>query len=130
MNFSSAQAAKLGFKLPAAGQYGVGQLFLPKVLAEREAIKKELAKIIAAEGQTLLGWRDVPMDNSSLGKTAVAAEPFMAQVFVGRNPAIKDDEAFERKLYVIRKIAEQRIRYGKRSPAENGFTFPACRPAR
>jgi glutamate synthase (ferredoxin) len=119
--FFAAQAAKLGFQLPAAGQYGVGQMFLPKVPAEREAIKKELAKIIADEGQTLLGWRDVPVDNSSLGKTAVAAEPFMAQVFVGRNPAIKDDEAFERKLFVIRKIAEQRIRYGKTFAGGNWF---------
>src|ERR1700689_152244 len=110
--FLAAEAAKLGFKLPAFGQYGVGQLFLPKNSSEREAIKKELAKIISDEGQTVLGWRDVPVDNSSLGKTAVAAEPFMEQVFGGRNPAIKDDAAFERKLYVIRKVAEQKIRYG------------------
>src|SRR5450755_4336582 len=68
--FLAAQATKLGFTLPAAGQYGVGQMFLPKVAAEREAIKKELARIISDEGQTLLGWRDVPVDNSSLGKTA------------------------------------------------------------
>ncbi len=79
-----------------------GQMFLPPNPAEREAIKNELAKIIAAEGQTLLGWRDVPVDNSSLGKTAVSAEPFMAQVFVGRNATLKDEAAFERKLYVIR----------------------------
>ncbi len=111
--FLAAEATKLGFKLPAAGQYGVGQLFLPREAAEREAVKKELAKIIASEGQPVLGWRDVPTDNSTLGKTAVASEPFMAQVFVGRNAAIKDDEAFERKLFVIRKIAEQKIRYGK-----------------
>jgi glutamate synthase (ferredoxin) len=111
-DFLSVQCAKIGFTLPAAGQYGVGQVFLPQNPAEREAIKAELAQIITAEGQTVLGWRDVPTDNSSLGKTAVAAEPFMAQVFVGRNAAITDDEAFERKLYVIRKLAEQRIRYG------------------
>jgi glutamate synthase (ferredoxin) len=111
-DFFVTEAEKLGFKLPAAGQYGVGQLFLPKNPAEREGVKAALAKIIATEGQTVLGWRDVPVDNSSLGKTAVAAEPFMAQVFVGRNPKIKDDAAFERKLFVIRKSAEQRIRYG------------------
>ncbi len=110
--FFLGESKKLGFKLPAFGQYGVGQLFLPKNSGEREAIKKELAKIISDEGQTVLGWRDVPVDNSSLGKTAVAAEPFMEQVFVGRNSAIKDDAAFERKLYVIRKVAEQKIRYG------------------
>src|ERR1017187_7840835 len=86
--FFSSPAAGLGFPLPAAGQYGVGQLFLPQDPAERAGIKVELAKIVADEGQTVLGWRDVPTDNSSLGKTAVAAEPFMAQVFVSRNPAI------------------------------------------
>ena len=119
--FLAAEAAKLGFKLPAAGQYGVGQLFLPKNTAEREVVKAEVTKIISSEGQTILGWRDVPTDNSSLGKTAVAAEPFMAQVFVGRNPAIKDDEAFERKLYIIRKLAEQRIRYGGKIPGGKWF---------
>src|ERR1017187_3104707 len=111
-DFLAAKAQKLGFQLPAPGQYGVGQLFLPKNATERDGVKAELAQIIAAEGQTVLGWRAVPTDNSSLGKTAVAAEPFMTQVFVGRNPALKDDAAFERKLYVIRKVAEQKIRYG------------------
>jgi len=105
---------KLGFKLPAFGDYGVGMLFLPKNLLERNAVKTAFAKIVSAEGQTLLGWRDVPTDNSSLGKTAVAAEPHMAQVFIGRNPELKDEAAFERKLYVIRKLAEQKIRYGSK----------------
>ncbi len=113
-DFFVTEAARLGFKLPAVGEYGVGQMFLPPNPAEREAIKNEFAKIISAEGQTLLGWRDVPVNNSSLGKTAVSAEPFMAQVFVGRGAAIKDEAAFERKLYVIRKVAEQTIRYGNK----------------
>ena len=111
-DFFVTEAARLGFKLPAVGDYGVGQMFLPPNPVEREAIKNEFAKIISAEGQTVLGWRDVPVNNSSLGKTAVSAEPFMAQVFVGRNAALKDEAAFERKLYVIRKVAEQTIRYG------------------
>ena len=119
--FLAAQAAQLGFQLPAAGQYGVGQLFLPRDPAHREAVQAELAKIIAEEGQTVLGWRPVPTDNSSLGKTAVAAEPFMAQVFVGRNPAITDHDAFERRLYIIRKVAERRIRYGGTIPGGNWF---------
>src|SRR5882724_9223877 len=68
--FLSAQTAKLGFKLPAPGQYGVGMLFLPKNSAERETVKNEFARVVAAEGQTLLGWRDVPTDNSSLGNSA------------------------------------------------------------
>jgi len=112
-DFLAGEAAKLNFNLPAVGDYGVGMVFLPKNPGEREAIKTEFAKITSDEGQKLLGWRDVPVDNSSLGKTAVAAEPFMVQVFVGKNPSLKDEAAFERKLYVIRKVAEQKIRYGK-----------------
>ena len=112
---------KSGFKLPNVGQYGVGMLFMPKDPAERETVKTALAKIIAEEGQTLLGWRDIPTDNSSLGQTAKAAEPFMMQVFVARNPNLKDDLAFERKLYVIRKVAEQRIRYGGIIPGGKWF---------
>ena len=112
---------KLGFKLPAAGQYGVGMLFMPKNHDEREAVKAAFAKIVAEEGQTLLGWRDVPTDNSSLGATAIAGEPFMMQVFIGRNPAIKDDAAFERKLYVIRKLAENGIRFGGKIPGGKWF---------
>ena len=113
-DFLFAEAAKLGFKLPEFGQYGVGMLFLPKDSVERDAVKGEVARIISAEGQTLIGWRDVPTDNSSLGKSAVAAEPHMAQVFIGRGSNLKDDAAFERKLYVIRKVAEQTIRYGNK----------------
>ena len=110
--FLAKEAARLGFALPAVGQYAVGMLFLPEEYHQRQAVKQALAKIIADEGQTLLGWRDIPTDNSSLGNTAKAAEPFMMQVFVGRNPELPDEAAFERKLYVIRKVAEHHIRYG------------------
>ena len=120
-DFLAKAAEKLGFKLPAPGQYGVGMLFMPKNPAEREAVKAALAQIISGEGQTLLGWRDIPTDNASLGKTAVAAEPHMMQVFVGRNPVLKDDTAFERKLYVIRKLAEREIRYGGKISGGNWF---------
>jgi glutamate synthase domain-containing protein 1 len=103
--------SSLGFKLPAFGQYGLGMLFMPQDKVERESVKQAFAKIIAEEGQTIIGWRDIPTDNSSLGNTAKKAEPFMMQVFIGRDASLKDDLAFERKLYVIRKVAEQRIRY-------------------
>jgi glutamate synthase (ferredoxin) len=119
--FFVAEAAKLGFTLPAAGQYGVGQMFLPKDPTERQAVKAELTQIVMAEGQTVLGWRDVPTDNSSLGQTAVAAEPFMAQVFIGREAAIASDDDFERRLYIIRKQAEQRIRYAGKVPGGRIF---------
>ena len=103
--------SKLGIKLPAFGQYGMGMLFMPQDKIERTSVQKAFEKIIGEEGQTVLGWRDIPTDNSSLGKTAQSSEPFMMQVFIGRDASIKDDLAFERKLYVIRKVAEQRIRY-------------------
>ena len=119
--FFKVATAKSGFKLPNQGQYGVGMLFMPKDPAERETVKNALAKIIAEEGQKLLGWRDIPTDDSSLGKTAQAAEPFMMQVFIGRSASIKDDLAFERRLYVIRKVAEQRIRYGGAVPGGKWF---------
>ncbi|HTV63084.1 MAG TPA: glutamate synthase large subunit [Verrucomicrobiae bacterium] len=113
--------SKLSFKLPAPGQYGVGMVFMPRAAGERDAVKGALAKIVSDEGQTLLGWRDVPTDNSSLGNGAKNCEPHMMQVFVGRAPGIKDEAAFERKLYVIRKVAEQSIRYGKEAPGGGVF---------
>ncbi len=110
-DFLAEVTANLGFQLPAQGQYGLGMMFMPPDKTERESVKQAFAKIVADEGQTILGWRDIPTDNSSLGETAKKSEPFMMQVFIGRNPALTDDLAFERKLYVIRKVAEQRIRY-------------------
>ncbi len=120
-DFLAAQAVSLGFSLPVPGHYGVGMMFLPKNPSQREAVQSAIAAIIAAEGQTLLGWRAVPVDNTALGKSAVAAEPFMAQMFIARSAALKDEAAFERKLYVIRKIAEQTIRYGDRIPGGKWF---------
>ncbi|MBU6410737.1 MAG: glutamate synthase subunit alpha, partial [Verrucomicrobia bacterium] len=107
----AADAARVA--LPAPHQYGVGMVFVPKNLAERAGVKRAFEAVVGEEGQTVLGWRDIPTDNSTLGKGAIACEPHMMQVFIGRHPAITDDMAFERKLYVIRKVAEQRIRYGK-----------------
>jgi glutamate synthase (ferredoxin) len=99
--------------LPSAGEYGVGMLYMPKDAADRAQCEKIFEQIVKEEGQAILGWRDVPTDNSSLGATAKAAEPFMRQVFIGRSSKLGDDMAFERKLYVIRKRAEQTIRYSR-----------------
>ncbi len=115
------KTSELGFQLPASGQYGLGMLFLPPDATERRAVQQALEKIVVAEGQSLLGWREIPTDNSSLGQTAQRSEPFMMQVFVGRDPALRDDLAFERKLYVIRKVAEQQIRYGSSVPGGQWF---------
>ncbi|HEY3760343.1 MAG TPA: glutamate synthase large subunit, partial [Verrucomicrobiae bacterium] len=112
--FFARATGKLGFKLPAFGQYGVGMLFMPLDATEREGVKKTFTKIVSDEGQAVLGWRDIPTDNASLGNGAKNSEPHMMQVFIGRNAALKDETAFERKLYIIRKLAEQQIRYGKK----------------
>ena len=106
--------AAIGIQLPEPGHYGVGMFYLPQDVAERRACEEIVEHLIAEEGQTLLGWRDIPTDNSSLGETARASEPFMRQLFVARNPALVDELAFERKLYVIRKRAENEIRYSQR----------------
>ncbi|MSU61893.1 MAG: glutamate synthase large subunit [Pedosphaera sp.] len=100
-----------GVKLPELGHYGVGMMFLPPDAAERARCEKIFEKFAEEEGQTILGWRTIPTNNSTLGNTAKAAEPCMRQVFIGRNPGLKDSAAFERKLYVIRKRAEQSLRY-------------------
>jgi glutamate synthase (ferredoxin) len=98
-------------KLPAPGAYGVGMVFLPHNRSERANCEKIFENIVAEEGQKVLGWRTIPTNNGSLGATAKASEPFMRQVFIRRDAKISDDMAFERKLYVIRRRAENAIRY-------------------
>ncbi len=93
----------LGFTLPAAGQYGVGMLYTAPDAEIRGKGRQEFEKIAAEEGLKVLGWRDVPTDNSSLGNSAKSTEPFIEQVFIERDANLSDDLAFERKLYVIRK---------------------------
>ncbi|HXG51353.1 MAG TPA: glutamate synthase large subunit [candidate division Zixibacteria bacterium] len=101
----------LGFHLPDPGQYGVGMIFLPDHREQRRRFEKIFATIVEEEGQRLLGWRKVPTDNLYLGETAKSCEPFVRQVFIGRGENVGDDLAFERKLYVIRRRAENAIRY-------------------
>ncbi len=97
--------------LPSAGEYGVGMMFMPHDGAQRAECEKIFAEIVAEEGQTVLGWRTVPTSNVTLGATARASEPMMRQVFIGRGSKLPDELAFERKLYVIRRRAENAIRY-------------------
>jgi glutamate synthase (ferredoxin) len=99
-------------KLPAAGEYGVGMVFLPREGNERRTCEKMFENIVVEEGQKFLGWRAVPTSNATLGETAKAGEPVVQQAFIQRNPRLSDDLAFERKLCVIRKRAERTIRYG------------------
>ncbi len=96
--------------LPAEGQYGAGLVYLPPDAAARRECEQIFGKIVAEEGQHVVGWRNVPVNNSSLGDTAKGSEPFMRHVFIKRNPKLTDDMAFERKLYIIRKRATNEIR--------------------
>ncbi len=108
--FLVAAASKTSIQLPAEGEYGCGLVFLPRDPNKRRRLEAKFEQIIQSEGQILLGWRTVPTDNSTLGDTAKASEPFMRQVFIGRNPDLKDQQAFERKLFVIRKRAYTDLR--------------------
>ncbi|MDP4098964.1 glutamate synthase large subunit [Paenibacillus sp. P96] len=119
--FLAEEAEKLGFTLPSPGRYGVGMLFMSTDVSVRAAHEEALKNIIAEEGQQLLGFRDVPTDDSMLGKSAKAAKPCVRQVFIGSSVDFEDELAFERKLYVIRKRAELAIRYSENE--ENGETF-------
>ena len=105
--FFRREANKLGFSLPEARTYGVGMLFLPRRLDERRRVEELVTRIVHEEGQTLLGWRDVPTDSSRLGDTARRGEPVMRQVFIGRGTKLRTGPdagpRFERKLYVIQK---------------------------
>lgn len=108
--FFQKEAARLGFDLPESGQYGVGMIYASPNLQEREVSRQAFEQVATQEGHKVLGWRDVPTDNSSLGNTAKAGEPFMEQVFIQRSPDLADDMVFERKLYVLRKLAHSAIR--------------------
>ena len=97
------ECAKLGFELPEVGEYAVGQVFLPRDEAARKACLQAFDTVVPREGQELLGWRSVPVDNSCLGESVKAAEPEIRQVFIKKGANVADEAAFERKLFVIRK---------------------------
>src|SRR6187399_415101 len=104
------EMAKQGVELPPPGEYGVGMIFLPKEHASRLACEQELERAIKAEGQVLLGWRDVPVDSEMPMSPAVRKkEPVIKQVFIGRGNDVIVQDALERKLYVIRKTASAAI---------------------
>jgi len=108
--FLSRECSRLGVDLPAPGHYGAGLVFLPRDRGQADTCRGLLEQIIKEEGQSVLGWRDVPTDDSPVGPSAVAVEPVFSQVFVGRGSGVADRATFERKLYVIRKRAEHAVR--------------------
>jgi glutamate synthase (NADPH/NADH) large chain len=102
--FFKRAAASLGIELPEPGYYAVGFVFMPHDATARQAVMDIFAEVVAREGQTLLGWREVPSDNASLGVSVKPTEPKHMQVFVGRGKDIGSEDDFERRLYVIRKV--------------------------
>ncbi len=111
--FLRKECARIGISLPAPGEYGAGLVFLPGEERDCRRCEELFEQVIREEGQTVLGWRDVPRDNSMLGATALATEPVMRQIFIGRVETAlhgTDELAFERKLYMIRRRVENAVR--------------------
>jgi glutamate synthase (NADPH/NADH) large chain len=122
--FLGREAKRHGIALPAPGQYGAGLVFLPRDPKQAEECRRIFAEIISEEGQSLLGWREVPTDDSPVGPTARSVEPVFKQIFIGRGSSVPDRSAFERKLYVIRKRVEHTI-WGSSLSEKKFFYLPS-----
>ncbi|MGE5047023.1 MAG: glutamate synthase central domain-containing protein, partial [Deltaproteobacteria bacterium] len=107
--FLKRECQKLGLSLPERGRYGAGMVFLPPSEHGRDAINRLFEETVRSEGQELIGWRDVPTDNAALGPTAKTSQPVIRQVFIARGADVADEEALERKLYVIRRLVEKKV---------------------
>ena len=107
--FLRAEGADLGIELPQPGDYAVGMVFLPRDAHARAQSEAALERTVAAEGQLFLGWRDVPTDNSCLGRSVRPSEPVVRHAFIQRGAGCPDTDAFERKLFVIRKQTHHAI---------------------
>ncbi len=108
--FLRPECAQLGITLPEIGSYAVGMVFLPSNADDRARCEAIFNDFVVKEGATLLGWRDVPVDNKELGYSVKPVEPFIRQIFIQSGANSADQNAFERKLFVIRKQVENAIR--------------------
>ena len=126
--FFAEECAKLGLSLPEAGHYAIGQFFMPRDAEARAQVEAIVEETVAAEGLVLIGWRDIPVDNSNLGERVKAVEPVQRQIFIGRHASIADEDAFERKLYILRKVISNRVyAVGGESIAEYYPVSMSCR---
>ena len=112
---------ELGINLQEEGQYAVGFVYLSSEPTECAKAIEIFNEIVESEGQTVLGWRDVPVKSDMLGEASGACEPLMKQIFIGRSADLEDDQDFERKLYVIRRRASDSVRYS--APDDGGDFF-------
>jgi glutamate synthase domain-containing protein 2/glutamate synthase domain-containing protein 1/glutamate synthase domain-containing protein 3 len=108
-DFFKKESRAMKIPLPDYGKYGVGLIFLPQDKKERARCKEIFEETVKQEGQEILGWRKVPIDDSGIGESARRTQPVFEQVFIGRNKDIEDELVFERKLYVIRRRVENAV---------------------
>ena len=121
--FFQEQCPKIGINIPEAGRYAAGNIFLPKGKDTKKGMEI-MERAVLTEGLELLGWRDLPVDNSTIGVNARSVEPVIKQIFVGAPPEVKDKLTFERRLYCVRK----RTAWGVRRAGlnDNNENFYAC----
>jgi glutamate synthase (NADPH) large chain len=118
--FFKAELSLQGISLDAPGTYAIGHIFMPRDEVGLREASKVIEKAVTDEGLIFLGWRDVPVDNSDLGETVKAVEPVQRQLIIGRPTNISDEEAFERRLLVVRKVISNAI-YTLRDPKMLGY---------
>ena len=111
MRFSAENVPELGITLPPLNQYGVGNIFLPRDDGQRKQCERILEKVVSDYGMVTLGWRDVPVDNSSIGPTPRNCEPKIRQIFVGMGSTFYNRQDFDRRLYLVRQRAENSIEF-------------------
>jgi glutamate synthase (NADPH) large chain len=118
--FLAKKAAALGIDLPSPGHYAVGALFMPHDPAWRQEVMDAYVAAAARDGMTVLGWRNVPTNNSTLGESVKPTEPVHMQVFIARNPKVTSEDDFERRLYILRKTISSML-YGKRGRSTSNY---------
>ncbi|MBN9063537.1 MAG: glutamate synthase large subunit [Rhizobiales bacterium] len=118
--FFAEEAAALGFELPGEGDYGVGHLFMPRDPEGFALVTQMVEKAIQEEGLPLLGWRDAPVDSSDLGETVKETEPLHRQIFIGKPSAAMDQDVFERRLFIARKVISNAV-YDLNDPRTAGY---------
>ncbi|MDB5558517.1 MAG: glutamate synthase subunit alpha, partial [Enterovirga sp.] len=126
--FFAEECAALGIALPEAGQYGVGHLFMPQEENEFRTVEEIVTAAVESEGLTLLGWRDVPVRSEDLSPSVAATEPRHRQIFIGSPKPVEDAEAFERQLFILRKVISNAV-YTRQDAGLAKF-YPVCLSAR
>jgi glutamate synthase domain-containing protein 2/glutamate synthase domain-containing protein 1/glutamate synthase domain-containing protein 3 len=107
--FFEAAARDVGIALPEPGDYGIGMVFLPSDPERQRRSVELVTAVVADEGLRLLGWRDVPVQPGVLGELARSVQPVIRQMFVERSRDLADQDAFERKLYVVRRRVQNQL---------------------